>query len=204
MLVAGEAVQGSLCATDAVAELLEDLQFTLGEGPCIDAHNLGRAVLEPNLSMPDVPRWPAFAPRAVEAGAQAVFGFPVRVGAARLGSLNLYRDRPGALSDDEHAYALVMANVAARAILAMQAGALPGELATELEAEANFRFVVHQAAGMVSVQLGVTIAQALVRLRALAFRTDRLIVDVAQDVVSRRLRFNDSTDEVTAAWGPLP
>ena len=78
----------------------------------------------------------------------------MRIGAARLGALNLYRDWPGPLNDDQHADALVMADVVARAILALQAEASPGTLATELEAEANFQFVVHQAAGMVSVQLG--------------------------------------------------
>ena len=75
----------------------------------------------------------AFTPQAVEAGVRAVFGFPLRVGAVRLGALNLYQDRPGPLSDDQHADALVMADVIARWVLDVQAGAPPGALAEELE-----------------------------------------------------------------------
>ena len=88
-----------------------------------------------------------------------MFGFPVQVGVVRLGALNLYSDRPGALTHDQHADSLVMADVAARAVLAMQADAPPGAVAAEFEAGANFRFVVHQASGMVSVQLGVSVGR---------------------------------------------
>jgi hypothetical protein len=55
----------------------------------------------------------------------------------------------------------------------------------------TFRAQVHQAAGMISVQLGVSLAEALVRLRARAFAEDRLIAEVAADVVARRLRFGE-------------
>jgi len=189
MLLEGDLPQGSLCTTDDIAALIEDLQYTFGEGPCVDAHRSGRPVCEPELANPGMPRWPAFAPPAVKGGAGAVFGFPVRVGAARLGALNLYRDQPGRLTDDQHADALVMADVAAKAILTMQADSPPGTIAAELEIDANFQFVVHQAAGMVSVQLDVSIGEAMVRLRARAFGTDRLIAGVAQDVVDRRLCF---------------
>jgi len=84
-----------------------------------------------------------------------------------------------------------MADVAARAVLSMQADAAPGTLAAELENEADLHVAVHQAAGMVSVQLRVTIGEALVRLRGHAFRTDRLLADVAGDVVNRRMRFSE-------------
>ncbi len=194
MLLSGGLPRGSLCTTNPVSTLIEDLQYTLGEGPCVDAHAQGGAVSEPDLAAPNQVRWPAFAPPAVAAGARAVFGFPVRIGAARLGALNLYSDQPGSLSDDQHADALVMAEVAARAILDIQGDAQPGTVAAELGAGANFQFVVHQAAGMVSVQLGVSIDEALVRLRSSAFSSNRLVADVAADVVDRRLRFDDADD----------
>jgi hypothetical protein len=193
MLVSGDVPQGTLYTTNAVSALLEDLQYTLGEGPCVDAHRYGVAVAEPDLAAPDRPRWTGFGPAAVKGGARAVFGFPVRVGAARLGALNLYRDQPGALDDDQHADALVLGEVVARAVLTMQADAPPGRLAAEVEAEGNFQFVVHQAAGMVSMQLGVGVAQALVRLRAYAFGTGDPLVDVARNVVNRVLRFDETS-----------
>lgn len=196
MLMSGDLSQGSVCTTDEVSALIEELQYTLGEGPCIDAYRTERPVAEPALADPRVPRWPAFTPAVVAAGAGAVFGFPLVVGAARLGALNLYRDRPGVLTTDQHADALVMADVAAGAVIDAQAKAPPGSLAVDLEAGANFQFVVHQAAGMVAVQLGVSVTEALIRLRAHAFADERRLPDVAADVVDGRLRFDDHDEDV--------
>ena len=126
---------------------------------------------------------------------RAVFGLPLQVGAVRLGALDLYCDRSGPLTDDQHADALVMADVAAQAVLLLQAGAPAGRLAAELEANADFQYVVHQAAGMVSVQLGISVGHALIRLRGYAFGNDRPLVEVADDVVARRLRFDEASGE---------
>ena len=98
-----------MCSSNAVSALIEELQYTFGQGPCIEAYDEGRPVLEPNLDQPAWPRWLAFTGPALDAGVRAVFGFPMRDGAVRLGALNLYRDRPGALSDEQHADALVLA-----------------------------------------------------------------------------------------------
>src|SRR6266576_4820698 len=155
MLMSGDIPQGSLCATDEVSQLIEDLQYTLGEGPCVDAYQQDQVVAEPDLADPVTRRWPTFTPPALQAGARAVFGFPLRVGTVRLGALNLYRDRPGPLSNGQHADALVMADVAARWVLEAQAGASFGAVAEELEISADFHYVVHNAAGMVSVQEGI-------------------------------------------------
>ena len=190
MLMTGDTQQGSVCSSNEVSALIEELQFTLGEGPCVDAHRGDRPVVEADLADPDMPRWLAFAPPAVAAGARAVFGFPMRVGGVRLGALNLYRDRPGPMSDEQHADSLVLAEVAARAVLAMQAHAPPGALSTELEEGANLRFVVHQASGMVAAQLGVSVGEALARLRAYAFGNDVLLTEAAEAIVARTLRLD--------------
>jgi hypothetical protein len=190
MLMSGDTHRGSVCSSNDVSALIERLQFTLGEGPCVDAYEQNRPVFEPDLAGSTTARWLAFTPSAVAAGARAVFGFPMQVGAIRLGALNIYRDRPGDLDDDQHADALVMAGVAARAVLAMQAGAPPGGLAAELEAGSDFHYVVHQASGMVAAQLEVSVAEALIRLRAYAFAHDRPLSAVGEDVVARRLRFD--------------
>jgi hypothetical protein len=189
MLMSGDVPRGSLCCTNDVSNLIEELQFALGEGPCVDAYQQSQVVVEPNLADPGTPRWFAFSPQAVEAGVRAVFAFPLRVGTTRLGALDLYRNRPGSLTDDQRADALVMADVVANWVLDMQASASPGSVAEELERDADFHVVVHNAAGAVSVQLGVSIPEALIRLRAYAFSNDRPLRDVAGDVMARRLRF---------------
>jgi GAF domain-containing protein len=189
MLMSRDVPRGSLCTTNAISALIEELQYTLGEGPCIDAYQSDQVVLEPDLADPRTPRWLALSPRALQAGARALFGFPLRVGAVRLGALNLYQDRSGPLSDDQHADALVMADVVAHWVLDVQSEAPPGVLADELQRSADFHFVVHNAAGIVSIQLGVSVTEALIRLRAHAFGHDRPLRDVAQDVVNRKLQF---------------
>lgn len=191
MLMSDDVPRGSACRTDALSELLEALQFEMGEGPCMDAHQSHAPVLEPDLAAPMVARWPAFASAAVAGGARAVFAFPLQIGAVRLGALQLHGVRPWALSDDQHADALVMADVATQAVLVMQSDAPPGTLASALEASGDFQYVVHQASGMVAAQLDVSIGQALIRLRAYAFGNDRSLADVAAAVIGRTLRFND-------------
>jgi hypothetical protein len=190
MLMSGDIPRGSLCSSDEVSTLIEDLQYTLREGPCVDAYELDRPVLAPDLGGSGPPRWAGFTPPALEAGARAVFGFPLQVGSVRLGALNLYRDRSGPLTDAQHGDALILAGLVARSVLSMQAAAAPGTIPADLETGADLRLVVHQASGMVAAQLDVSVAEALVRLRARAFADDRLIVDVATDVVARRLRFD--------------
>lgn len=195
MLMSGDIPRGSVCTTDTVSALIEQLQYDLGEGPCVDAYTQDRPVLEPNLSDPRTRRWPAFSGPALDAGVRAVFGFPLQVGAVRLGALNLYRNGPGPLTDGEHADSLLMADIVAQALLLLQAGAPPGRVATELEAHANFQYVVHQATGMVAAQLDVSVGHALIRLRAHAFGNDRTLTDVARDVVDRKLRFDSRSGE---------
>jgi len=195
MLMSADTPHGSLCTSNKMSDVIEQLQYSLGEGPCVDAYYQDSPVLEPDLVRPSSPRWLAFAGPAIEAGVRAIFGFPLQVGAVRLGALNLCRDLPGPLSDDQHANALIMADVAAQAVLVLQADAPPEKLGSELGAGADFHYVVHQAAGMVAVQLEVSVGQALLRLRAYAFGNDRSLTDVARDVVARKLRFDAASGE---------
>ncbi|MEY2426501.1 MAG: hypothetical protein QOI61_2073 [Actinomycetota bacterium] len=195
MLMSDDIPHGSVCTTDDVSALIEQLQYDLGEGPCVDAYRLDRPVLEPDLAEPKQARWIAFSPPALEAGARAVFGFPLQVGAVKLGALNLYRDEPGPLDDEQHADALVMADIAAEAILMLQAEAPVGALAAELETGAEFQWVIHQAAGMVAAQVEASVGQALIQLRAFAFGNDRPLTAVARDVVARNLRFDRHSND---------
>jgi hypothetical protein len=188
MLRLGDASLGAVGMTNAVSALIEELQFTLGEGPCIDAYELEVPIVEPDLTAPSR-RWPGFTPPALEAGVRAIFSFPLQAAAVCIGALDLYRDCSGELSDDEHADALIMAEVVAQAVLTMQATPW-GTFAVELASDRDRRSVVHQAVGMVSVQLGVTVDEALVRLRAHAFGNNRPVAELARDVVDRRVRFD--------------
>ncbi|MEQ8833970.1 MAG: GAF and ANTAR domain-containing protein [Miltoncostaeaceae bacterium] len=191
VVVMSGGVRGLGGSSDPVSARIEELQETLGEGPSVDAHQTGHAVSEPDLATPRRPRWAAFAPAALAAGAGALFSVPLRIGGVRLGALTLYRPMPGELSAGQHLNAQALANMVANIILSMQAEASAGSLSPDLDGLVGHRSEVHQASGMVSVQLGVGVGEALVRLRAHAYATDRPLAEVAADVVARRLRFDE-------------
>jgi hypothetical protein len=147
-------------------------------------------VLVPDLSAPDVVSWPAFRDGAIAAGMQAAFGFPLRVGGACIGALNLFHATSGALTAEQYEEALVVAHVAGRIVMGWQAVVGGESVAWQLEQIPAHRAVVHQASGMVSLQAGVSVDDALVILQAHAFAQARTISDVAADVVGRVLRFD--------------
>jgi ANTAR domain/GAF domain len=186
LIVSGEH-RGVLGTSDDRGRFLEELQYTLGEGPCIDAHRKRRVVAEPNL---DVYRWPAFGAGAVRLGVAAVFALPLQVGLTGFGALDFYRDSPGDLTRADLDDAQLVAGAATAMVLAQSDGSA-GDLPVALEEVVHRRAAVHQAAGMVSVQLEVGVEDALVALRAHAYQSDRPLGDVADDVVARRLRLDD-------------
>jgi hypothetical protein len=193
------AVREIVSVTDAVAEDIEQFQLTFGQGPCVDSLTQGGPVLAVDLHSPEyLARWPVFAPAAVDAGARAVFALPLQIGAIRLGVLDLYRARPGGLSEHQLADALAFADTVGMLLLDGSAGtqADTAEPAWQYEQPSAQNAVVHQATGMVLVQLGVSAEAAFARLRAYAFAHDQRLEDVARDVVERRLRFDSDSDSV--------
>ena len=190
MLMGDGEHRGTLGVSNAVMSVVEDLQFTLGEGPCIDAHQSSHPVLEPDLGNPAINRWPAFAGPAVKAGVRAVFGFPLGTGAANIGALDLYLDHPGDLRTEQLSDAAEMAELISNTVLALQADAVQGGLPGELEDAVHHHAVVHQASGMVSAQLAISVAEAFVRIRAEAYAVNRPVNDVARDIVERRYRLD--------------
>lgn len=182
-----------LCSTDDISERLEELQLTLGEGPCVDAFALGGAVLTPDLWADDVhARWPVFAPAAADVGAGAVFAFPLQIGAISPGVLDMYSNVPGGLDTEELADAMAFADTATLVLLDTRTdGPEDGGLGDL----GGYRAEIGQATGMLTEQLGVGIEEAFIRLRAHAYAHGRRLADVADDVVARRLRFPQGTDK---------
>jgi GAF domain-containing protein len=183
--------RGVVCATDDVSARIEDLQFTLGEGPCVEAARSGSPVLIPDLDALDdilIERWPAFIEGAGLAGVRAVFAFPLRIGAINVGVLDVYRSLPGPLRDGQLRAALLAADAAALALLHLDTSS-DDLFADDADARSTYQLQVHQATGIVQVQLGVPTEEAFRLLRARAFALGRPLVEVATDVVARRLRF---------------
>jgi len=182
---------GPVCASDDRMSRLEDLQFSLGEGPCRDAYNIGRPIIEPDLDRPVPGRWPHYTMAALQIGARGVFAFPLTIGTTRVGVLTLYQDTPGPLSSAQTADSLMVADVIARTMVLIQSDSRLTLLASELIDQHAHRAEVHQASGMTSMQLSVSTGEALLRMKAHAFATNQSVGAVAEQIVARTLRLGD-------------
>lgn len=187
-VMAENGVHGMATASDPTTARIEELQFTFGEGPCVEAFATSRPVLVADLADGALGRWPIYTPALHHAGIRAVFAFPRQVGAARLGVLDVFRALPGPLSRQELGEALTFADRAVTTLLDGQEHAMTA--LDGLDEAIEHRAEVFQAQGMVMVQLGVPIAEALVRIRAYAYAEGRSLNEVAADIVARRLRFD--------------
>lgn len=178
--------------SDLVSDQLAELQLMLGEGPCYDVLATGAPVLASDLDDGHSGRrWPAFAAEAFRLGAAAVFAFPLTIGVIRAGAMGLYRASPSPLASRQLGDALLLADIATALLLAGPDGTADGDGAGpdgQAPDLAAHRAEVDQATGMLTVQLGVTAAEAFARLRAYAYAQDRRLADVAGDIVARRLR----------------
>ncbi len=186
-------VQELAAATDVWAQRLEELQYTVGEGPGVEAYDTGGPVLVADLTA-DADRWPAFADTAAGQEVGAVFAFPLQTGAIRLGTLDLYRRRPGALAPGALADAAAFADVATTALLADTSRG-PAEVAPWARDGAPGHYDdVNVATGMLAAQLHISIEDAFMRLRAHAFAHDRPLVEVARSVLARELDLDSLLD----------
>lgn len=174
--------------TGGASARLSDLQSAAGQGPGVDAAASGGLVLVPNLAALPVQRWPAFTPAALDLGIRAVFAAPLQIGAIRLGVLLAQRDTAGPLAGTALTALLAFAGAATGPLLAAAARETGPQPLPDLPSA--YPPQVHQATGMISDQLGVPLAEALIRLRAYARSHQRALPDVAADIVARRLRFS--------------
>ena len=176
-------------STNSVAQALDELQFVLGEGPCLDAFETREAVLVPDLAGETArQRWPGFAGEAIETGVRAAFAFPLQAGPIRFGVLELYRSTPGDLDDAALTSALMMVEHAVHVVLSDMTTELVSAAATGRPRESE-RADIHRATGMIAAQLSISIPEALSRLRAASFAAQRPLLEIARDVLARRRTF---------------
>jgi GAF domain-containing protein len=180
--------QELVASTGALAVQLEELQYTVGEGPGVEAFNSGGPVLISDVAEEDG-RWPGFTTTASDAGLRAVFAFPLRAGATKLGVLELYRELPGPLSTDELSDATVLAELAVTAVLdPRNAAPVHGPLF-----EGHYD-QVNVAIGMVAVQLHISVSDASARLRAYAFSHGTPLLELATEIVNNRIRLDEPSE----------
>lgn len=189
VLMAGGASAGVLAASDRIAKDMEDLQFTLGEGPCVESVARARPVLVGDLRRAPAGRWPAFTPAALDLGVRSVSAFPLLVGRVVLGVLEVYSERARDLTDDELADALAYADASTAVLLHLQdqARSSAGDPAA-IEVLVD-RAEVHQATGVVAVQAEVGLGEAVLLLRSRAFADGVPVLSLARAVLAHEVRF---------------
>ncbi len=191
VLMSGTDASSMLAGAGRHARTVTTLQMELGEGPCLQAHISGVPVFLPDLRAENANRWPTFTAAALAVGVQAEFSLPLSVRPGGIGTLDLCRDKPGMLSGEHLADAMVTADIARDAVLYQQYVPGDADLAGLLATGGADRIVIHQATGMIAAQLDQTTSNGLARLRAAAFANGRSMYEIAQDVVERRVRFDE-------------
>ncbi|NRQ30908.1 GAF and ANTAR domain-containing protein [Nonomuraea sp. NN258] len=174
---------------DATGTTVEDLQYTLGEGPSLDAARTGQSVVLPDLHTTPDERWPVFLPAVRDHPVRAIFALPLHLGVIRLGALTGRRSSPGPLTRAQMTDALALAE-AATLILLTPDGVR--DIGSDNPLPLH-RALIHQAAGALSYRLDVPVDEALARLRAYAYTNDRPILDVAHDVIHHHLHLDNAT-----------
>jgi hypothetical protein len=185
-----------VAATDEWSRRLQTLEMALGEGPGVDAEQGGGPVLVTDLdAFRPAARWPLYHAGAAESPYRAQYAFALHVGAIRLGVLTLYRERAGPLEEPELATALLHAEAATILLLHLQDVSDDGVgLHADLDISFGSAAELHQATGMIAVQAGVSMSEALLLLRGHAFGADRSPLDVANDVLTRTLHFREEKE----------
>jgi transcriptional regulator with GAF, ATPase, and Fis domain len=175
-----------MAATSETIELVELIQLQADQGPCLDCFRGGAPVLVADLGG-SAERWPRFAPEAMSVGFSAVHALPLRLRGKVLGALNLFRTTPGGLDHADATAAQALADVATVALLQHRAVSEAQTLAEQLQDALNSRVSIEQAKGVLAAQADLGMDEAFLRLRAYARAHQRLLTEVAEDIVAGRL-----------------
>jgi hypothetical protein len=187
----GSREQSTISVSDPIAADIDELQYVLGEGPHWDALRSGTAVSAPNVRTSGDGRWPILSAALASLEVGALFAFPLRIGAVTVGVADLYRSESGVLDDRDLNAAMSLARSTAPRALRAATALARAETSARSGLAAELRREVHQATGMILVQLDVDATEAFLRLKAYSFASGISIQDVAKDVVQRRINFRE-------------
>jgi len=180
----------TVCASGDQAARWDEIQIDLGEGPCWQALDQHRPVIEPDLENSTTTAWTLALGALRETGLGAVFAFPLVVAGIKVGAIDLYSDVPTSLTDQQIADTTMLSMVLARQVLHRAVQAAEQGAAARGVGHNYSRREVYQATGMVLAQMHSTPGDALLVLRGHAFANGRTVLDVAADVIARRLDFS--------------
>ncbi len=175
-----------VASSNDAMRVLELFELQAEEGPCTECYRTGIPVRKQQLTNPD-PRWPTFAPRALEAGFHSVHALPMRLRGQTIGALNLFRETEGGLDEADVMAGQAFADVATIAILQHRAAAEAQAVNEQLTHALNSRVVIEQAKGMVAEHAGLNMGESFARLRSHARSNNLRLADVARSIIDGTL-----------------
>src|ERR1700737_1405636 len=106
-LVFDGANSGTLGSSSEPARMYDELQFLLGEGPCLESVARRAPVVVVDLANPDAQRWPVYPPAMLDFRVRGVYAMPVVVAGEYVGALDFFRTQPGVLAGEPFSGAIV-------------------------------------------------------------------------------------------------
>lgn len=200
-VVSSGGLQSTVCASDPAVARAEALQFELGEGPHWDALSSRAPVFATDLDAATEMRWPLLVDGVRGLGIQAIFAFPMLMGAALVGVVDLYSTTPRTVDKEFIARASLAAGRVAMGAVQQALLSAADPRSEESPMAPALRREVHQATGMIIAQLDISATAAFARLQGHAFATGRPIDEIAHEVVRGRLAFDNLPDDYTTQEG---
>jgi hypothetical protein len=171
----------TVAASDERARLLELFEIQNEQGPCLDCFRTGEPLANIDLRAA-AERWPAFVPQALTAGFAGSSALPLRLRTDVVGALNLFHT--GDLDEADLRLGQAMADAATISILAYRAIRQGELLGAQLQTALDSRVVIEQAKGVLAERWQLGMDEAFRRLRGYARSHNRLLSELARDVVS--------------------
>ena len=189
-----------MASSNERSRLLELLEIQNDAGPCLDCYHSGQAVVVGDLAGTNG-RWPEFSQEAGRFGFAAVYALPMRLRDETIGALNLFHQRPHAISDAGLRLAQAFADVATIGILQQRAVQRSTDLAGQLQTALNSRLIIEQAKGVLAERENLDMPDAFEMLRGYSRRAGRKLSEVAAAVVAGELTTDDLTGPATRPDG---
>lgn len=175
----------TLGATDPLVEQVDQVQYELRSGPCVDVLVSDRPVVAADLR--ESAEWPEFGRRAADLGVLSMLSYrlhldddPEADGGQALGGMNLYARAPGAF-DLERDYPVVTV-LASFCALSVWGGSL-ADRARHLAVALDSSRDIGAAQGILMERYKVTREEAFGLLAVASQRSNRKVRDVALDLV---------------------
>ena len=172
-----------MAASDENTKLLELFQLQNHDGPCLDAFNTARPIINVDLRAAGG-RWPRFAPHATASGFRSVHAFPLRLRGEVIGAMNVFGTDVGGFDDTDVQIVQALADVAAIGLLQERAFRRSEILTEQLQGALNSRIVIEQAKGAIAQLDNITVDEAFELIRAYARRTNTRLGEAARQIVT--------------------